>query len=216
MKILGVILIIISLVIGFFAFTMDVSVATNYGNRVVNFSLINQQKNYMYLSGLMLIVGLVLLLIKNSSSKIENKITENETTKNSKYDEVKTENGFNYKLPINENVTFQIIKEKILDFYSKLGFFEQINNDNTFFIKNDSTKAYIEVKVRENYINISIYNTEKPNFIDNLYNPITKENKDDKNVSLENIDKIIKLSKLLDKGLITEEEFISYRKTLSN
>ena len=216
MKILGVILIIISLVIGFFAFTMDVSVATNYGNRVVNFSLINQQKNYMYLSGLMLIVGLVLSLIKNSSFKIENKISENETTKNSQYDEVKTEKGFNYKLPINENVTFQIVKEKILNFYSKLGFLEQINNENTFFIKNDSTKGYIEVKIRENYINISIYNTEKPNFIDNLYNPIAEENEDDKNVSLENIDKIIKLSKLLDKGLITQEEFISYRKTLSN
>ncbi len=211
MKFLGGILIVISLVLGFFAFTMDISVATNYGNRVVNFSLINQQKNYMYLSGIMLIVGLVLTLIKNSSSKIENKIT-----KNSQYDEVKTENGFNYKLPINENVKFEIIKEKVLDFYSKLGFFEQISNENTFFIKNDSTKAYVEIKDRETYINISIYNTIKPTFIDSLYNAITEENEDDKNVNLENIDKIIKLSKLLDKGLITEEDFISYKKSLSN
>lgn len=211
MKSLGVILIVISLILGFYAFNMDVSVSTIYGNRVVNFGLINRQQNFLYLSGLMLVIGLVLFLIKNYTKK------DIDTNLNAKaeYNEVKTEKGFNYKLPINDKVTFEILKEKTLNFYSNIGFIKQVDNENTFFIKNDSINAYVEIKNRDSYLNMSIYNTEKPNFIDSLYDENSEKDISRKDIEKDNIEKLLKLSKLLDKGLISEDDFKAYKKTLS-
>ncbi len=196
MKVFGILLTIVSLLFGLFAFNMDVTVPSYIG-RVVNISLMHQQQNYLYVSGLGLVIGIVLSVFAKSSKK-----NKDNSMMNDEYEEIKTEKGVNYKLSITEKVTFSLIKEKTFEFYKELPFVTKIDNEDTLFIKNDVDNAYIEIKNMQTYIKYSVYNTFEPEFIKTLY--VKNEN----NVmSSINTDKLIELGKLYKEGLLTREEF---------
>lgn len=196
MKVFGILLTIVSLLFGLFAFNMDVTVPSYIG-RVVNISLMHQQQNYLYVSGLGLVIGIVLSVFAKSSKK-----NKDNSMMNDEYEEIKTEKGVNYKLSITEKVTFSLIKEKTFEFYKELPFVTKIDNEDTLFIKNDVDNAYIEIKNMQTYIKYSVYNTFEPEFIKTLY--VKNEN----NVmSSINTDKLIELGKLYKDGLLTREEF---------
>ncbi len=196
MKVFGILLTIVSLLFGLFAFNMDVTVPSYIG-RVVNISLMHQQQNYLYVSGLGLVIGIVLSVFAKSSKK-----NKDNSMMNDEYEEIKTEKGVNYKLSITEKVTFSLIKEKTFEFYKELPFVTKIDNEDTLFIKNDVDNAYIEIKNMQTYIKYSVYNTFEPEFIKTLY--VKNEN----NVmSTINTDKLIELGKLYKEGLLTREEF---------
>ncbi len=199
MKVFGILLTIVSLLFGLFAFNMDVTVQSYIG-KVVNMSLMHQQQNYLYVSGLGLVIGIVLsVFTKSSKSSKKNK---DNSMMNNEYEEIKTEKGVNYKLSITEKVTFSLIKEKTFEFYKELPFVTKTDNEDTLFIKNDVDNAYIEIKNMQTYIKYSIYNTFEPEFIKTLY--VKNEN----NVmSSINTDKLIELGKMCKEGLLTKEEF---------
>lgn len=204
MKVFGILLTIVSLLFGLFAFNMDVTVPSYIG-RVVNISLMHQQQNYLYVSGLGLVIGIVLSVFAKSSKK-----NKDNSMMNDEYEEIKTEKGVNYKLSITEKVTFSLIKEKTFEFYKELPFVTKIDNEDTLFIKNDVDNAYIEIKNMQTYIKYSVYNTFEPEFIKTLY--VKNEN----NVmSSINTDKLIELGKLYKEGLLTREEFEEQKNLLN-
>lgn len=204
MKVFGILLTIVSLLFGLFAFNMDVTVPSYIG-RVVNISLMHQQQNYLYVSGLGLLIGIVLSVFAKSFKK-----NKDNSMMNNEYEEIKTEKGVNYKLSITEKVTFSLIKEKTFEFYKKLPFVTKIDNEDTLFIKNDVDNAYIEIKNMQTYIKYSVYNTFEPEFIKTLY--VKNEN----NVmSSINTDKLIELGKLYKEGLLTREEFEEQKNLLN-
>jgi hypothetical protein len=77
MKVLGGILLGFGLLFLFFAVTMDTSVAVEYDNgnslgfpeRVNNIGLMNNQSNYTIISLGMIIIGVILLIVKNNAAK---------------------------------------------------------------------------------------------------------------------------------------------------
>ena len=66
MKVFGILLTIVSLLFGLFAFNMDVTVPSYIG-RIVNISLMHQQQNYLYVSGLGLVIGIVLSVFASAN-----------------------------------------------------------------------------------------------------------------------------------------------------
>lgn len=210
MKIFGILLIIVSLLVGLFALNMNVSVPTYIG-RVVNIGLLQQQQNYLYISGLGLLVGIILSVFVKSSKK-----SKDNTKLNNNFEETKTEKGFNYKLQITDEVNFTSVKEKILVFYKELSFVTKTDNDESLFIKNDVDNWYVEVKNMESYLKISVYNTIEPLFIKDLY---VKEVNND-NTKMDSInnsaDKLIELGKMYKDGLLTREEFEEQKNLLKN
>lgn len=207
MKVFGILLTIVSLLFGLFAFNMDVTVPSYIG-RIVNISLMHQQQNYLYVSGLGLVIGIVLSVFAKSSKK-----NKDNSKMNNEYEETKTEKGFNYKLSITEKVTFSLIKEKTLEFYKELSFIIKIDNEDTLFIKNDVDNAYVEIKNMQTYIKFSVYNTIEPEFIKTLY---AKNENNDINSINNNTDNLIALGKMFKDGLLTREEFEEQKKLLNN
>ena len=121
------------------------------------------------------------------------------------YNENKTEKGFNYKLSITEKVTFDIVKQKTLEFYKEFSFVVENDDEYTFFIKNKLDNSYIEIKNMETYMKYTVYNTVEPEFIKSLY--IENDEKIDNISGVNNTDKLIELGKLYKDGLLTREEF---------
>lgn len=206
MKIFGIVIIIGSLLLGFYAFNMETSVYSGFG-RVSNISLMNQQQNYLYVSGLCLLVGIILFVASNFIKK-ETIISEQLNL----FEEIKTEKGFNFKLPISNEVNFLNVKSEILEFYKQFNFNDiKTDEENSFLIKNSLGDAYIELKYRDTYLQLSVYNTTRPIFIDNYY----KEKVSNSNNQILDTDKLIELSKMLEKGLITKEEFEEHKRNIN-
>jgi len=67
MKSWGVILIIIGIICGYTAITMDTSVETGLGQRVNNLGLMNQQTNFLISAGIAFISGVLLIGFSSSS-----------------------------------------------------------------------------------------------------------------------------------------------------
>lgn len=209
MKLIGILIIAFSLLLGFYAFNMNISVYSDLG-RVTNLSLMNQQQNYLYISGLSLLVGIILFVASNFVKK--EKIND---VQDNLFEEIKTEKGFNYKLPITDEVNFLSVKNKILEFYKELNFNDvKTDEGDSFFIKNSSGNGYVELKSIDTYLKLAVYNTSRPIFIDEIYKE--KEEVSSSNNQTSEIDKLIELSKMLEKGLITKEEFEEHKKVLGN
>lgn len=205
MKVFGILLTILSLLFGLFAFNMDVTVPSYLG-RIVNISLMNQQQNYLYVSGLGLVIGIVLSVFVKSSKK-----NKDNSEMNNEYEESKTDKGFNYKLSITDKVTFSLIKEKTLEFYKELSFITKIDNEDTFFIKNNEDNSYVAIKNMQTYIKFSIYNTIEPEFIKTLY----VKNEISSITTTNNTDNLIELGKMYKDGLLTREEFEEQKNLLN-
>ena len=205
MKVFGILLTILSLLFGLFAFNMDVTVPSYLG-RIVNISLMNQQQNYLYVSGLGLVIGIVLSVFVKSSKK-----NKDNSEMNNEYEESKTDKGFNYKLSITDKVTFSLIKENTLEFYKELSFITKIDNEDTFFIKNNEDNSYVAIKNMQTYIKFSIYNTIEPEFIKTLY----VKNEISSITTTNNTDNLIELGKMYKDGLLTREEFEEQKNLLN-
>ena len=204
MKIFGLLGSLFAFAMAFYALVMDVTVPTAMGSRVVNIHLVTQQQNLLMISLMILIFGVVLIIIGRKSKE---SITKEKNSKSSDlFKEFPTEKGCNYKLIKKDGVSFKIIKEKTLEFYNEENFEIKVDNEQTFFIKNISNDAYIEVKDKGAFVMLSIWDAEKPNFIEKLYGVNKIEDK---------ADKIIELSKMLEKGLISEDEFLSLKNNVT-
>ena len=118
---------------------------------------------------------------------------------------------YKFELKRTDHITFQSIKEQAMSYYNDKGFTNiKIDNDGTFLVKTEDGKSYYEIQNNyRDYILFSVYNNEKPSFIDSIIEQeksIQKEQDKKENLK-QNTKKVIELGNMLEKGLITQEEF---------
>jgi hypothetical protein len=76
MRTFGIIILIVGIVLGIYALSMDTSVQVNYSgdsfglpDRVNNLGLMNDRQNYLIVAGVLSIIGTILIIFKRSNSK---------------------------------------------------------------------------------------------------------------------------------------------------
>lgn len=205
MKNFGVLLIIVGLIFAFFAFSMDTSVEVGgevigegeYSitvpvQRVNNLGLMNEKQNYIMGSGLMILIG-VLLFIFAKKEHIEEKKNINE---------IKISNQDVHFYEIN-NLDFLHAKNDLVKQYEPLGFVMSIDSPNLMQLKNDNSYIQLKYSIGGNNLNLETHLvSDVPNIAKEIEIPSS------------NTDKLLKLSDMLEKGLITTEEFIIQKNLL--
>ncbi len=63
MKIIGAVVVAISIAIGIYAFNLDTSVYSDTGQKVNNLGLMNRQQNIVIISGFLFVGGILTLLL---------------------------------------------------------------------------------------------------------------------------------------------------------
>ena len=83
MKPFGIIILIIGIIIGIYALSMDTSVKVNYGGnsygmpeRVNNLGLMNKKQNLLIVSGLMSLIGIIMIITANRKTETNTKETK--------------------------------------------------------------------------------------------------------------------------------------------
>jgi hypothetical protein len=130
----------------------------------------------------------------NSVNKAKNddmKITEEDYKNNTYY----------YTLEPCSSNDFINVKKKLSEQYKKESYTTiKIDSETTFQLrKSDGLSGYIQIEFKNKRIKVEIYNVEET--------PIIIEEKVEIKVKSNNTEKLIELSKMLEKGLITEDEF---------
>ncbi len=103
---------------------------------------------------------------------------------------------------------FKNTKEKLLEQYQSEGYKKiTIDTDDHWSLRPENeARGYIQVVLKNNIMKIEIYNVKsKPSIFPELSNQIKDENK---------TDKLLELSRMLSKGLITEDEFLIHKNNL--
>jgi hypothetical protein len=205
MKTFGSLISLFAFILAFYALTMDVSISNGLGNKIVNIHLITQQQNLLLMSLMLLLLGLVFILL-GRKSKVNKKTNTSINTE--LFKKIPTENGFNYTLNKKDGVSFNIVKSKLLELYTKESFTIKEDSKESLFMKKSDSKAYIDAKDKGSFIALSVWNTITPDFIDELYGLEKQEQ------PLNSTDKLIELSKMLEKGIISKEEFLSLKNNI--
>jgi len=203
MKVFGVLLIIIGVVFGLYSVAMDVTVYVDETTRVANIHLISQQQTYVTTSGIILFIGVIMALMprktKELPEEIKNERGVERTFRNDTY--------FVF-VPNYQELDFIKAKESLFNQYSKVGYTYISRNDSTIWTLKSPTKpkSYIQVQVKIERIQIEAYNVEQePTVFTEAEEPTVKE---------DTTAQLIELSKMLEKKLITETEFINMKKKL--
>lgn len=108
-----------------------------------------------------------------------------------------------YYIDFNECVsgTFQKIKNEILEQYKVLGYDNiTIDKEFDFMLKSTSNeRSYIKISLKNQIVSIEAYNVQTP--------PEVYEKESNTIEEIDNTDKLIGLSKMVENGLLTKEEF---------
>lgn len=119
-----------------------------------------------------------------------------------------------YYIDIDECVigTFLKIKKEILEQYKPLGYdITSIDKETDFMIKSTTNeRSYIKVFLKNQIVSIEAYNVQVPPVMYDNTNIFKEKN------NTSNTDKLIELSKLVDKGLLTKKEFEQQKNKLLN
>lgn len=152
------------------------------------------------------IIGL--LFIENKNKKESHETNE---------DSVETfqDDTYSFSLQKTDSVTFESIKTLVKEFYKEYGLDDiKLDNNNIFVVKTQDAKAYIQVENKPEKVNLSVKNSVRPDFVDSLY----PERKEEPAVKIQpktyDTEKLINLGNMLDKGLITKEEFENMKQEL--
>ncbi|WP_265497942.1 zinc ribbon domain-containing protein, partial [Providencia rustigianii] len=70
MKALGIALLIIGSIAAIASFSMEISVATGYGNRVNNIGLMSDRQNFILISCFIILCGLLVVIFGKSSQEL--------------------------------------------------------------------------------------------------------------------------------------------------
>ncbi|MDQ7032724.1 MAG: hypothetical protein Q9M37_08455 [Desulfonauticus sp.] len=222
MKTIGTILIIIGLIWGVFSFNIDTSIEVggeSYGSgeyvfkipktRVNNFGLMNDKQNNISGAGITLVIGVILFIF--GGRKEEEKMQEDKqgfTETVIQDDDNKFKISFQMK---NEN-SWDNIKTKLFAYYKEQDIENIISEKEMSWMlgANEGVKGYIEARLNEDIISIQCFKLPKPDI--EIINSETKQ-KEEQTVQKNNsTDKLIELGKLLEKELITKEEFDKEKK----
>ncbi|HXB13434.1 MAG TPA: SHOCT domain-containing protein [Bacteroidia bacterium] len=198
MKIIGWILLGVGIIFGIYALSMDVSVSIGGGDRVNNIGLMNDRQNYLIVSAVMCIIGVVILISSKSKQQITEAVQQAQSNLSNR-DKLKNlltkfEMGRRDSLPAKTIETMENIKARRI----KLGF--------TF--KNDSDAAYIH------WYRNAVTSSSIIKFLD-----IVEQEQNEKKATTTNqntgvAEELIKLKGLVDRGILTQAEFEEQKKKL--
>jgi hypothetical protein len=200
MRTLGIIILIIGIVLGIYALSMDTSVQVNYdGNsfglpeRVNNIGLMNTKQNLIIVAGVLSIIGTLILIFKKTDTSEDQSVEIEKKTGNS---------GTYYKSQIENN---ESTKKKLTEEHIKPDPFETLKKLKESGLISDSE---YEEKYKDlvNHIEIK----EKTDELD-FYNQILNKRTTKKTLPL--IDLAIKAK---EGGLISEEEYETKKKEIFN
>lgn len=201
MKIFGIVLIVLAILLGLYSLGMDVTVWVNSETRVVNLHLMSQQQTLLVTSGALLIVGVLILLLSKSQRDTPIKASKKGVTRKFR------NNTYIIELKDYEANHFRDAKKSLSEQYLKHGYTLVSRDDATIWTLKSPTnsKTYIQVQVTLDGLKVEAFNVpEEPEVF------IEKEEDKKRNITLE----ILELSKMLEKKLISEEEFINMKKEL--
>jgi len=124
-------------------------------------------------------------------------------------------NKYTFELKRSDDINFENIKKLASDFYAPKGFTDiDVDNETTYLVSTPNGNSYYEIKdYYKDYIVLSVFNADRPDFVDDLLKPKetlndSSGNKDDKTA------KLIELANMLEKGLLSQEEFEKMKKEL--
>ena len=118
MKTIGYILLVTGIVLGFYALNMNTSVEVHYSyentlglpDRVNNIGLMKDQQNYLLISGVLCVIGIILAFFVNPSDK---PIEEEQSSNNNKYEDLERISNLLEKGHITKD-EFDVEKQKIM------------------------------------------------------------------------------------------------------
>lgn len=212
MKTFGGIIIVIGLLWAILAFTMDTSVEVGGEtigsgdftmvipkSRVNNFGLMNDKQNYIMGSGITLLIGVILLIIGIRKEDEEGKSIDN-NKKDGIKSSVKQRSSDNPLQNIYElnDLTFSEIRERLLEQYKPLGYTISRDLPNMFILHKEDSRILLKYSIGNNNSTIELMDAPTPYIIKE---PLIPEGEKGE------IDKLLKLSDMLEKGLLTKEEF---------
>jgi len=131
--------------------------------------------------------------------------------------EIKKNNNINivddltiYTIPT-DNLSFEKIKEQTYDYYLSKGITNIIIDTNkVYLVKSEDKLSFIQLENKNDKFILSIKNTDKPSFLDDILPKEEVSNQDIKDDTA----KLIDLANLLEKGLISKEEFQIMKKDI--
>lgn len=152
MKATGLLLTFIGVVFGIYAFTMDVSVSSSRGyGRVNNIGLMNDQGNYLMISGFIILIGVILIIF--SKNKSEDK--DRQEVLKTKKEQEKTLSKDDIYEEKEKNHTSLKLKETLSKHQYKLGYLESSKASKGLSKEEISTQITLvntEIKSIENMI----------------------------------------------------------------
>lgn len=230
MKFFGNFLFIIGLIAFINIFDMDTTVSTGFSanniyglpERVINLSLASEKQTYLILSALIAMLGLVLVTIDS----INNRVNKRENLKYIKFNDIQfIENDKCVISGVNTDL-WDIVKKEITAELNKKGFEILEKNSLRLSFKKKAKSLDMSYDANEMQIFFNLNNTLLPDYIENNFftnskliavNALpTDEYINDKQIVQDhkNVDKLIQIKEMLDKGLINEEEFLKLKKEL--
>lgn len=153
---------------------------------------------------------LVVLILGESEKKTTEKISMSTIEKNDDKSITSSYHNETYVIKIRNysDNDFIKIKKDLMEQYENEGYTKIVTNkDNHWTLKHSiNSKGYIQILLQNNTMNIEAFKVKTEPIISNIKNTKQKE--------IINTDKLIELSRMLDKGLITEDEFLKHKNNL--
>ena len=109
---------------------------------------------------------------------------------------------------------FEDLKSKLIKEYTRYGLDnKKIDNAKILLLKSNDESAYVQLELRGDKYKIEIFNTKKTKIFDNTTDKDNLKNiPGNNNIS----DELLKLAQLKEKGILTDEEFITQKEKLLN
>lgn len=225
MKTIGVVLIIVGIIWGIFAFNIDTSIEVggeSYGSglykvnipktRVNNLGLMNEKQNNIYGAGITLIIGVILFVFASRKEDEKLPIQEKDSQFNIEKD---NEERYKVSFTIKDEDSWNNIKINLFAYYKEHNIQNIIADKESSWMLggDDGIQGYIQATLKENIITIESFKLPKPN-IEIINSEIQKKKKVQITNDNDSTNKLIELGKLFEKGLITEKEFKDEKKKI--
>ena len=118
-------------------------------------------------------------------------------------------NTYIFELKRNDNVTFEKLKSIAYDFYKDKSFKDvKLDNENNYMVKTEDGKSYFQIENNyQDFIKLTVYNSVRANFVDSLYQDKEIKKVESTSNSTDKTSKLVDLANMLEKGLLSKEEF---------
>jgi uncharacterized membrane protein len=164
---------------------------------------------------LIMVIILLYYVISNQKAQKEERTQVQSQNVSKNFTENFANNTYSFKLKRINDVSFEKIKELTIDFYKEFDFNDIVSDkENSYMVSNEDGKSYFQIENNnQDFIKLTVFNALRPDFIDSMYEKDTKEIELTE-ININKTSQLIDLANMLDKGLITKEEFEKMKQDL--